>query len=153
MNKACLIASIILLVVAISGCAKPSEKVLLIFSYHPDYVWVIEETRGAEGVLRDKGVQIEKFYLDTKRKTTPEWKKKVSEDAVRKIEQFKPDLVIVFDDNACELVAKKYIGKSLPFVFCGMNGEPQAYGFPAENIIGVIEREHLKQTMFSRLLF
>ena len=147
MKKACLIASIILLVVAISGCAKPSEKVLLIFSYHPDYVWVIEETRGAEGVLRDKGVQIEKFYLDTKRKTTPEWKKKVSEDAVRKIEQFKPDLVIVFDDNACELVAKKYIGKSLPFVFCGMNGEPQAYGFPAENIIGVIEREHLEQTI------
>ena len=140
----------VLLLVSILGCAGPGtarQKVLLIFSYHPEYPWVIEETRGIEDILEDKGVETGRFYLDTKRKTSAEWKEKVSEDAVNKISDFKPDLVIVFDDNACELVAKKYVGKTLPFVFCGMNGDPADYGFPAQNITGVIERHHLKEAI------
>ncbi|MCK4475213.1 MAG: hypothetical protein KAU16_00615, partial [Methanophagales archaeon] len=146
----------LLLAAIISGCIvheevspdeKTGKKVLLIFSYHPEYPWVIEETRGVEDILKDKGVETEIFYLDTKRKTSAEWKKKVSEDAVKKIDELEPDLVIVFDDNACELVAMKYVGKSLPFVFCGMNGDPEDYGFPAENIAGVVERQHINGTI------
>ncbi|MEE8599365.1 MAG: ABC transporter substrate binding protein [Dehalococcoidales bacterium] len=146
MKKLCFIISVLLLV-AVLGCIKPSEKVLLIFSYHPEHPWVVEETRGAEDILEERGVETEKFYLDTKRNTSTEWKEEVAEEAVRKIDDFKPDLVIVFDDNACELVAKEYIGESLPFVFCGMNGEPEDYGFPAQNITGVIERHHLEATI------
>lgn len=146
MKKLCFIISVLLLV-AVLGCIKPSEKVLLIFSYHPEHPWVVEETRGAEDILGERGVETEKFYLDTKRNTSAEWKEEVAEEAVRKIDDFKPDLVIVFDDNACELVAKEYIGESLPFVFCGMNGEPEDYGFPAQNITGVIERHHLEATI------
>jgi ABC-type uncharacterized transport system substrate-binding protein len=136
-----------LLLISILGCAKTGKKVLLVFSYHPEYPWIVEETRGVKHALKDKDIQIEKFYLDTKRKTSPEWKKKVAEDAVNKIGEFKPDLVIVFDDNACELVAMKYAGKTLPFVFCGMNGDPEDYGFPAENITGVIERALIKESI------
>ena len=146
MKKLCFIISVLLLV-AVLGCITPSEKVLLIFSYHPEHPWVVEETRGAEDILEERGVETEKFYLDTKRNTSTEWKEEVAEEAVRKIDDFKPDLVIVFDDNACELVAKEYIGESLPFVFCGMNGEPEDYGFPAQNITGVIERHHLEATI------
>ncbi|MFC1907816.1 ABC transporter substrate-binding protein [Chloroflexota bacterium] len=141
-----IIVSVLLLLPAL-GCTEPSEKVLLVFSYHPEYSWVVDETRGVDDILKDRGLEIGKFYLDTKRNTSAEWKEKVAEEAVKKIEEFKPDLVIVFDDNACELVAKKYIGKSLPFVFCGMNGEPEDYGFPAQNITGVIERHHLEATV------
>lgn len=141
------------------GCAKAPKKVLLIFSYHPEYTWVVEQTKGVEDILMDKvydledktiiqnsKYKIEKFYLDTKRKTSLEWKTEISEKAVEKIDEFKPDIVIVFDDNACELVAKQYIGKKLPFVFCGMNGEPSDYSFPAENITGVIERLHINES-------
>ncbi len=137
----------VLLVVSAVGAAQARNKVLLVFSYHPEYSWVMEETRGAEDVLEGKRITIEKFYLDTKRRTSAEWKKKVAEDAIKRIEEFKPDLVIVFDDNACELVAKKYIGKTLPFVFGGMNGEPEDYGFPAENITGVLERGHVSESI------
>lgn len=136
------ILSLIALSASIIGCAKPTEKILLIFSYHPEFSWVAEETSGVEDVLADKGFQIEKFYLDTKRNTSDEWMEKVAEEAVQKIGEFNPDIVIVFDDNACELVAKRYIGTSLPFVFCGMNAEPEDYGFPAQNITGVIERSN-----------
>lgn len=136
-----------LLFVCMVGTAKARQKVLLVFSYHPEYSWVIEETRGVEDVLKGKGITIEKFYLDTKRRTSAEWKKQVADDAVKKIEEFNPDLVMVFDDNASELVAKKYIGKSLPFVFAGMNGEPGDYGFPADNITGVLERGHVNESI------
>ena len=136
-----------LLFVSMVGAAQAGQKVLLIFSYHPEFSWVIEETRGVEDVLKDRGITIEKFYLDTKRNTTTEWKEEVAGDAVKKIEEFNPDLVMVFDDNASELVAKKYIGKTLPFVFAGMNGEPGDYGFPADNITGVLERGHVNESM------
>ena len=147
MKKLLIIMVSVLLLLPVLGCARPAEKVLLIFSYHREYPWVVEETRGVEDIFKDKGVETEKFYLDTKRNTSADWKQKVAEDAVKKIEEFKPNLVIVFDDNACELVAKRYIGKSLPFVFCGMNGEPEDYGFPARNVTGVIERHHLEATI------
>ena len=147
MKKLLIIMVSVLLLLPVLGCARPAEKVLLIFSYHREYPWVVEETRGVEDIFKDKGVETEKFYLDTKRNTSADWMQKVAEDAVNKIEEFKPDLVIVFDDNACELVAKRYIGKSLPFVFCGMNSEPEDYGFPARNITGVIERHHLEATI------
>jgi len=139
MKKLVLIVSAFALVI-IMGCIRPEEKVLLIFSYHPEYPWVVEETRGVEAVLENKGIEIDKFYLDTKRRTSAEWKQQVSQEAIPRIEEFKPDLVMVFDDNACELVAEKYIGSDLPFVFCGMNNEPGHYGFPAQNITGVIEQ-------------
>ncbi|MFC1734201.1 ABC transporter substrate-binding protein, partial [candidate division KSB1 bacterium] len=80
------------------------------------------------------------------RQTSEEWMTKVAEEAKKKIREFNPDIVIVFDDNACELVAKQYIDKDLPFVFCGMNGNPEDYGFPAKNITGVTEREWMKES-------
>jgi len=102
---------------------------------------------GYRRCLKEKDLVIEKFYMDTKRRTSPEWMDKTAEDAVMKIAEFSPDLVIVLDDNACDLVATKYAGKNLPFVFCGMNSDPKDYGFPAENITGVIERHHIKETI------
>ena len=136
----------VLLLFLAPGCGQAGKKVLLIFSYHPEYAWVIDETRGVNDVFKDAGVETESFYLDTKTNTSAAWMEKVAGEAVDKINEYKPDLVIVFDDNACELVAKKYIGEDLPFVFCGMNGEPEDYGFPAKNITGVIERHHLLAT-------
>jgi len=140
----------VLMLISVLGCARAPEagqKVLLIFSYHAEYPWVIEETAGLDEVLKDKRVEVAKFYMDTKRNTSAEWKAKVAEEAISKINDFRPNVVIVLDDNACELVAKRYIGTTLPFVFCGMNGEPGDYGFPATNITGVIERHHQKETI------
>jgi len=147
MKKLFIIMVSMFLLSPVLGCTQPAEKVLLVFSYHLGYPWVVEETKGAEEILENRGAEIDKLYLDTKRNTSADWKKKVAEEAVKKIEEYKPDLVIVFDDNACKLVAKKYIDKDLPFVFCGMNGEPGDYGFPAPNITGVIERHHLEATI------
>ncbi len=124
-----------------SACQKEPAKVLFIFSYHPEYEWVVEETQGALKAFQNQQVSIEKFYMDTKRNTSKEWMDKVSGEAIDMIMDYQPDVVIVFDDNACRLVARKFIGDELPFVFCGMNADPSDYGFPASNITGVLERE------------
>ena len=54
MKKLLIIMVSVLLLLPVLGCIKPSEKVLLIFSYHPEYPWVVEETRGAEDILDHK---------------------------------------------------------------------------------------------------
>ena len=136
------------LVLAIASCASDEDereaRVLLIFSYHAEYTWHAEEARGVEEVLQREGVSYESFYLDTKQNTTDDWKEQIATSAKERIEEYDPSLVIVFDDNACALVARQYVGESLPFVFCGVNADPAEYGFPAENATGVLERPDFK---------
>ena len=136
-----LILGVVLLALLWSCTPKDEVKeVFVVFSYHPEFSWVISENEGLDEVFSDKKVTIEKFYMDTKRKTSQDWKKKISEDAIAKIEATNPDILIVFDDNACEWVAKHFANTDLPVVFAGMNNEPSDYGFPAKNIAGVVER-------------
>jgi ABC-type uncharacterized transport system substrate-binding protein len=61
--------------------------------------------------------------------------------AKKKVDDFKPDVVITADDNAQEYFARDYAGKDSPqIVFCGVNAEASAYGFPASNATGILER-------------
>ena len=82
--------------------------------------------------------------MDTKRKTSPEWKRSMADKAIACRTAFQPDVLMVFDDNACEWIAKHYAGSTLPVVFAGMNFEPAHYGFPTANISGVVEHIPLK---------
>lgn len=130
----------------ISSCDRKPEtyRVFNVFSYHPEYNWVIEEMDGVNEVFQDHQIVSESFFMDTKRKTSTEWKLKMADSAMKLIEQFDPDLVMVFDDNACEYVATQFIGTEMPVVFCGMNFDPAHYGFPTKNITGVTEEFPLK---------
>ena len=143
-GKAFLLFLGLVLAFGLFASAESEARVLLIFSYHAEFIWHAEEARGAEEVLQREGVSYEKFYLDTKRNTSDEWKDQIATTAKEKIEEYAPSLVIVFDDNACALVAEDYAGESLPFVFCGVNADPAEYGFPAINVTGVLERPDFK---------
>ncbi len=143
MKKVLIISfSMILTMVFINSCKVEShnKRVLLIYSYHPDYSWVIEETDGINEVLQGEDLEITKFYMDTKRNTGREWFKMISDSALRVIDRFEPDIIIVLDDNACEFVMENQPGIKVPVVFCGMNNDPSDYGFPTVSITGVIER-------------
>ncbi len=123
------------------------SRVLLVHSYHPEYPWVATITRGVQETLEGNGVEFEVFYMDTKRKTDERWKVRAGELAEQKVEEYKPDVVIAADDNAQQYFAMKYIGKPLPFVFCGVGADPSKYGYPASNITGVLERPHFRSTL------
>jgi len=145
MKKSIIVLFVVLL--AVIGCSKSSEKLLVIYSYHPEYEWCKQEKKGIDDVFKDQNAIIESFYMDTKRKTSKTWEKNVTNEVLEKIDSFKPDLVIVCDDNACKLVATQFIDKKLPFIFAGINEDPKVYGMPAKNITGVIERNLFSGTI------
>ncbi len=138
---------IALVMIVLAGCQQASKKVLLVFSYHQEYEWVVEETRGVDDIFADRNLIVEKFYMDTKRHPEIESIETASAEAISKIKEMAPDVVIVFDDNACKYVAQKFIGSDVPFVFCGVNADPGDYGFPAKNITGVEERAFWKESL------
>ncbi len=123
-------------------------KVLVVHSYHAEYSWVQGLDTGMDQVLQASGITVEKFYMDTKRKASDEWKVKTGQMAVEKMLAMKPDVVITTDDNAQAFFAKNYAGKSdIQFVFTGVNGDPDKYGFPAANVTGILERAYADQTL------
>ena len=123
------------------------KKILLVHSYQTGYPWVDAITRGVRKILDGSGARLEIFYMDTKRNTAEAWKKRAGELAERKMKEHKPDVVIAADDNAQQYFAMKYVGRGIPFVFCGVNADPSKYGYPASNITGIIERPHFKDTL------
>ena len=133
---------LVLVFAAMWSCEKTEDdkKVLVVFSYHQEYSWVESLNEGIDESFEGQNVEVEKFYMDTKRKTSDEWKTTITDSAMAKIDSYNPDLLIIIDDNACELIGKQFIGNDLPVVFCGMNKEPSDYGFPTSNITGCIER-------------
>ena len=68
--------------------------------------------------------------------------RKKSGEARDLIDEWEPDLIYTTDDDAQEYVAKYYINKDTPFVFSGVNKDPEQYGFAgSRNITGVMEHE------------
>ncbi|MBF0122529.1 MAG: hypothetical protein HQL21_03835 [Candidatus Omnitrophica bacterium] len=124
-----------------------SHKILLIHSYHSEYSWVKDITRGVQAALNEQEVSLDIFYMDTKRYTSQEWMVEMGKKAREKISEVKPDVVIVSDDNAQAFVTRHYLNKRPFFVFCGVNGDPEDYGFPADNVSGVLERPFINQSL------
>ncbi|MEW6534384.1 MAG: ABC transporter substrate binding protein [Candidatus Auribacterota bacterium] len=149
MRRFAVALSLFLALSAISAATVCAEgKVLVVHSYHEGYAWVDQINEGVKKSLDGTGIELEIFYMDTKRKSDDAWKKEASELAIRKVAEYDPDVVITSDDNAQGQFVQAFIGKDRPqFVFCGVNAEASKYGFPASNVTGILERPHFVQTM------
>lgn len=123
-------------------------KILHIMSYHSPWEWTDEQLRGFKEPLQDLDIEYQVFQMDTKNKSTKEWKEEVGRQARALIDSWQPDLVYTTDDNAQEFVVQYYINSTIPFVFSGVNVDPTVYGFRgSRNVTGVLEQEHFVQTM------
>jgi ABC-type uncharacterized transport system substrate-binding protein len=131
--------------------ANPPKKmwrILHLMSYHSPWKWTDNQFQGFKDALKGLDVEYRVFQMDTKRKSVGEWKEKVGREARDLIGTWKPDLVYANDDNAQRYVTKYYINGDIPFVFSGVNGDPEDYGFDGStNIAGVLEREHFVGTV------
>jgi len=131
-----------------TGMTVKKYRILHIMSYHSPWEWTDDQLRGFKDALDGLDVEYKVFQMDTKRKSTKEWKQKVSKEAMELIATWKPDLVYTTDDNAQEYVAKYYIDRDIPFVFSAVNVDPSNYGFVgSRNITGVLEQEHFIETL------
>ena len=121
-------------------------RVLVVMSYSEAYAWEKEIREGIETVLGGNSI-IKYIYMDTKNQLEkgPE-KAKVAYELYQK---FQPDGVIAADDNAQSMFIVPYLKDKVatPVMFCGVNADPAAYGFPAGNVSGVIERLHIGESL------
>jgi len=127
-----------------SGPAYAASKCLYIASYHHGYEWNDGIQHGIEKILAGK-CELKIFYLDTKRNAKIEWARWKAKQAVKLIDEYSPDIVLVSDDNASRYVVMPYYKNSkIPFVFCGLNWSMSEYGYPYNNVTGMIEVAPIK---------
>ena len=144
MKKLALIAIGVFLTLSLvcTGWAKPydGKKVLFIDSYHEGYAWSDGITAGVKQVFEGTGVELKIIRMDTKRNKSDDFKRKAALKAKTEIEAFQPDVVIAADDNASKyLIEPFYKNANLPFVFCGVNWDASIYGYPFQNVTGMVE--------------
>lgn len=127
-------------------CQTEPFKVLVVMSYEENFPWVSQLKNGIEEALSDT-CDIRYFYMDTKRDLEGgPHKAKQAYDLFR---EFKPDGVIVADDNGQSMFVVPYLKDKvdIPVMFCGVNEEAEKYGYPASNVSGVLERIHFRESI------
>lgn len=118
-------------------------KVLHVMSYHSPWRWTDDQFKGFKHALRGLDIEYRVYQMDTKRRSSKEWLQRAGAEARRLIDRWNPDLIYITDDNAQEYITKYYINAEIPFVFSGVNRDPQEYGFVgSSNVTGVLEEEH-----------
>lgn len=140
----------LLTIFATTLLASNTQRILVVHSYHQSQQGhVVEMTEGIEEALSGVDVDIKYYHMDTKRKTSEEWKRQAGSIAKKLLGSYQPDLVITMDDNAQKYFAKDYAGvpEAPVFIFSGVNKDPKIYGFPAENVTGVLERPNIIESI------
>ncbi|MDP3958138.1 MAG: ABC transporter substrate binding protein [bacterium] len=116
------------------------KKIMYIDSYHAGYDWSDGITKGVKSVLDPSGVDLEIVRMDTKNNPSEEFKLAAGAAARDAIEAFRPDVLLVSDDNAFKYVVQAYYkDAALPIVFSGLNWDASLYGAPYSNTTGMIE--------------
>lgn len=118
------------------------KKVLYINSYHVGYPWSDEIEKSIKDTLLKSNLSIDLkiFHMDTRRKNEVNEIKEVALKAKKLIDLFQPDIVISSDDNAAKYLIVPYFSTStIPFIFCGINGNAKKYSFPLKNVTGMLE--------------
>jgi len=141
---------IVTLTIAFFYSNAEAARCLFISSYHQGYEWADGIEEGVKKVLLTH-CDFKQINMDTKRFKEEDQKIQKGKEAKAFIEQWKPDVVIVADDNASKyLVSPYFINSDIPFVFCGLNWTVAEYGYPASNITGMIEVSPI-QEMFEKI--
>ena len=122
------------------------NKVLVVMSYEETYPWVDEIRQGIESFLAST-CQIKYFYMNTKVDLLNGPKR--AKKAYELYKKWKPDGVIVADDNGQSMFVVPYLKDKVatPVIFCGVNANAEKYGYPASNVSGVLEREPMQASL------
>ncbi len=133
-------------------------KVLYIGSYHEGYFWSdniekglkkglgLKQTAGSEST--EPPVVLDIFRMNTKLRSDEESKKNAALEALQRIEQFQPDLIVISDDNAAKYLVQPYLLETtIPIVFCGINYDASQYHLPTANSTGMLEIDPIAETV------
>lgn len=160
---------------AAADSGPPSQtRIFIVDSYHRDYLWSQETQAGLCAALLEAGlldslaeqeeftakdyldngqVVLTKAWMDTKRKNSRSQITEAVARTVRLIKDFRPDIILLGDDNAANYIGNQYVDSGIPVVFWGINGLPVRYGLidsmerPGHNVTGVYQAGYLRENM------
>lgn len=116
-----------------------AKKCFYLSSYHQGYQWADGVEEGLKKQLNGK-CEFKQFNMDSKRHSDEAYKIAAGLKAKQLIEQWQPDVIIASDDNASKYVIKPFFkNHAIPVVFCGINWNVDAYGYPYTNATGMVE--------------
>jgi ABC-type uncharacterized transport system substrate-binding protein len=146
----------------------------VVSSYHREYLWSQDTQKGACAALidfkfLDNAAQaaewtkndyletgtlvIKKFWMDTKRKNRKEEILAAASRIALELKTFRPDLLLLGDDNATNYIGSQFIDTAVPVVFWGVDGTPIKYGLldsitrPGHNVTGVYQPGYYKESL------
>ncbi len=100
------------------------DRVLVLHSYHPGFLWSDEITRGIRSVFDGTDVQVHVQYMDTKHlRPSKEHLDLIEKLLSLKAQKYDYDVVLTCDNNAFQFMKKRgrRIFGDVPHVFCGVN--------------------------------
>ncbi len=121
-------------------------KVLVVFSYEDIHQNTINCKKSIELVLGNF-CEIRYFFMNTKMDFNGGPEK--ARQAYALYQEFQPDGVIATEDDAQSMFVVPYLKDKvkIPIMFCGVNAEPEKYGYPTSNISGILERLHIRESL------
>jgi len=172
-----LVMLMVLYVTSIAYCesAEPSKKkIIVVSSYHREYLWSQETNQGlcaamlkygyfdnkdqiAEYTKNDKvetsKVIIKKMWMNMKKKKSPEELATLVTNISKEINDFKPNIILLGDDDAAQYIGGQFLDTKIPIVFWGVNNTPVKYGLvdseasPGHNVTGVYQSGYYTESM------
>jgi ABC-type uncharacterized transport system substrate-binding protein len=142
LNKILSIAFLIFVSLFLIHEAVERPRVLVLHSYATDFSWVNDMNTGIDRVLGDRPYNIRYYYMDTKKHSSLEFKTKAGAAARKLIREWKPSVVLAFDDNAQEFVGKFFVNEpGINVLYAGVNADIARYGYDkADNVSGIAEQ-------------
>jgi ABC-type uncharacterized transport system substrate-binding protein len=159
---------------AVSGKAQAKKKIMVVSSYHREYLWSQETNKGFREAMLKYGyfetpeqaaeygkndfveagkAVVKKAWMDAKRKKSRAEKIQMSARILAAIREFKPDLVFLGDDDAAEYVGTQMLDSKTPLVFWGVNNTPVKYGLvesaerPGHNATGIYQPGYYEESL------
>lgn len=144
MERQSLFLLLLLLIVFLTGACRQQaaepKRVFYLNSYHAGYGSSDDVMQGIKKTLDGQPVELEVFFMDTKRKPAEAAIQLKAREALARIGEFNPAVIIPSDDDAVKYVIEPYLKEGpVPGVFCRVNRTAEQYGLPAYNVTGMLE--------------
>ncbi|MEO5340417.1 MAG: hypothetical protein H7837_07870 [Magnetococcus sp. MYC-9] len=121
-------------------------RILVVHSYHTDYIWTQQINQGLERIFRGRSlIDIQYHYMNVKNFKEKSNLRRAGIAARHAVDAIRPDILLVVDDDAQALVAQHYVkDPTIQIVHAGINNDPESYGYShADNVTGILERKPL----------
>ncbi len=169
-----ILASLAMESFAESKAASDKKKIMVISSYHREYAWTQETNEGlcaamlklgyldnqeqAEEYTKNDYVEsskivIKKLWMDTKRKKSKGERAAMTTEIAGIAKEFRPDIMLLGDDNAAKYIGNQFLDSEIPIVFWGVNNTPVKYGLvdnkdnPGHNVTGVYQSGYYAESL------